>query len=87
MRDPTKSTVSTKSLSFTNSDHFGVEHEAVEVIDLWTLLQVQLKAPLRRMVQACLTVRAWAVVAVQVIAEVHVVVHQDGIALKESFPE
>ena len=34
--DPMKSTVSTKSLSSTNSDHFEVEHEAVEVIDLWT---------------------------------------------------
>jgi len=74
-------------LSSTKSDHFKVEHEAVEVIDLWTLLQVQLKAPFRRMAQACLTVRAWAVVEVQVIAEVHVVVHQDDIVLKDSFLE
>ena len=74
-------------MSSTKSDHFKVEHEAMEVIDPWTLLQVQMKAPFCRMVQACLAVRAWAVVEVQAIAEVHGVVHQDGIVLKESFLE
>ena len=69
------------------SDHFKVEHEAMEVIDPWTLLQVQLEAPFRRMVQACLTVRAWSVAAVKAIADVHVVVRQDDIVLKESFLE
>ena len=59
----------------------------MEVIDLWTLLQVQMKVPFCRMVQAYLTVRTWATVEVQVIAEVHVVVHQDDIVLKESFLE
>ena len=81
------STISTKSLFSTKSDHFKVEHEAVEVIDLWTLLQVQMKVPGCRMAQACLTVRAWAVAEVHVIAEVYVVVHQDDIVLKESFLE
>ena len=84
---PMKSTVSTKSLSSTKSDHFKVEHEAVEVIDLWTLLQVQMKVPVCRMVQARLTARTWAVVEVHVIAEVRVVVRQDDIVLKESFLE
>ena len=78
-----RSTVSTKSLSSTKSDHFKVEHAAVEVIDPWALLQVQMKVPFCRMVQVCLRVRAWAVVEVQVIAEVHVVVPQDDIVLKE----
>ena len=82
-----RSTVSTKSLSSTKSDHFKVEHEAVEVIDLWTLLQVQMKVPVCRMVQACLTVRTWAVVEAQAIAKVHVVVHQDDIVLNELFLE
>ena len=59
----------------------------MEVIDPCTLLQVQMKAPFCRMVQACLTARAWAAVEVQVIAKVHVVVHQDDIVLKESFLE
>ena len=59
----------------------------MEVIDLCTLLQVQMKAPVCRMAQACLAVRAWAVVDVQAIAEVRVVAHQDDIVLKESFLE
>ena len=84
---PMKSTISTKSLFSTKSDHFKVEHEAVEVIDFWTLLQVQLKVPLCRMAHACLRVRTWAVVEAQVIAEAHVVAHQDSIVLKESFLE
>ena len=64
-----------------------VEHEAAEVIDLWTLLQAQMKVPFCRMVQVCLTVRAWAVAEAQVIDKVHFVVHQDDIVLKESFLE
>ena len=85
--DPTRSTVSTQSLSSTKSDHFRVEHEVVEVIDLWAILHVQMKVPACRMVQARLTVRTWAVVEAQAIAEVHAVVHQDDIVLKESFLE
>ena len=81
-----RSTVSAKSFS-TKSDHFKVEHEAVEVIDLWTLLQVQLKVPICRMAHACLPVRTWGVVEAQAVAEIHAVVHQDDIVLKESFLE